>query len=70
MSHRFKRALSPKERQLRRLAGQITDQDTLNHLLAEVKPGMRAAVFERIRPHLGFEGAVFEPAGFVQNEVA
>ena len=76
MSHRFKRpkpttAEGRKQAEVRRLARSIRDQATLDRILDDCQhdcqPGMRAAVFAHLRPHLGFPNAVDRG---VQDEVA
>lgn len=43
------------ELRLAELAGQITSNKQLRHILRQAKPGLRLQVFEKIAPHLTFE---------------
>jgi hypothetical protein len=63
MSHRFKRPAPVTEEEcrateMRFLARHVPDQETLDRILDDCRPGYRAAAFEMIRPHLTFANPV------------
>jgi len=49
------RSKTRKQMELKKLAARITDEDHLNRILADTRPGFHGAVRHALRPYLSFK---------------